>query len=95
MNWVPALGVTATIAVLAAFLVRTPVTPKAPVPAAVQISDGALIEQVDAEVSETVPDAMAPLTDLVSWDSGQVDEKSVAGKKAVSRKANPAPSVAD
>jgi hypothetical protein len=32
-------------------------------------SDAALMDQVDTEVSEAVPDAMAPLTDLVSWDS--------------------------
>ncbi len=31
--------------------------------------DAVLMEQVDAEVSEAVPDAMAPLTDLVAWDS--------------------------
>jgi hypothetical protein len=91
MNWVPAFGVAAAIAVLAAFLVRTPAIPKAPAPAPVQISDGALIEQVDAEVSETVPDAMAPLTDLVAWDSGQAaDEKSGGAKKAVKGKTNPA-----
>lgn len=32
-------------------------------------SDEALLDQVDSEVSEAVPDAMAPLTDLVAWDS--------------------------
>jgi hypothetical protein len=34
-------------------------------------SDEALLNQVDTEVSEAVPDAMAPLTDLVSWDSSE------------------------
>lgn len=34
-------------------------------------SDEALLNQVDIEVSEAVPDSMAPLTDLVSWDSSE------------------------
>jgi hypothetical protein len=34
-------------------------------------SDEALLNQVDTEVSEAVPDAMAPLTDLVSWDASE------------------------
>lgn len=38
-------------------------TPDAPV------SDAVLMQQVDEEVSEAVPDALAPLTDLVSWQS--------------------------
>lgn len=32
--------------------------------------DAALLEQVDAEVSEAVPEAMAPLVQLVSWQNG-------------------------
>ncbi len=96
MNWVPAFGVAAAVAVLAAFLVRTPMAPKAtvqpPTTQQAQISDTALMEQVDAEVSETVPDAMAPLTDLVSWDSGEAAaEKSSAPKSAVKGKSSPAP----
>jgi hypothetical protein len=73
MNWGPAFGVAVGVAVLAAFLVRSPTDQKVSVPQhpqqqQAQISDAALMEQVDAEVSETVPDAMAPLTDLVAWD---------------------------
>ena len=32
-------------------------------------ADQALLEQVDQEVSQTVPDTMEPLTDLVSWQT--------------------------
>ena len=32
-------------------------------------ADQALLEQVDREVSQTVPDTMEPLTDLVQWDT--------------------------
>ena len=50
-------------------------------------SDAALMDQVDTEVSEAVPDAMAPLTDLVAWDSneglaGTAPEKNAAHKKS-------------
>ena len=45
---------------------RQPAAQSLPKPA---ISDAVLMQQVDEEVSESVPDAMAPLTDLVSWDS--------------------------
>ncbi len=61
-------------------------------------SDAVLMDQVDAEVSEAVPDAMAPLTDLVAWDSGEgvavktpTTEKTAAHKKSspvASAKAN-------
>ncbi len=33
------------------------------------LADQALLEQVDQEVSQTVPDTMEPLTDLVSWQT--------------------------
>lgn len=62
-------------------------------------SDEALLDQVDTEVSEAVPDAMAPLTDLVAWDSSEgsstraaTTEKHVLRKtstKPVSAKAQP------
>jgi hypothetical protein len=45
-------------------------------------SDAALMDQVDTEVSEAVPDAMAPLTDLVAWDSNE----GVAGTTAATEK---------
>ena len=52
-------------------------------------SDAALMDQVDTEVSEAVPDAMAPLTDLVAWDSNEgssagttIPEKNSPGKPA-------------
>jgi hypothetical protein len=54
-------------------------------------SDAALMDQVDTEVSEAVPDAMAPLTDLVAWDSGEgVAEMAPAPEKTVAhKKSNP------
>jgi hypothetical protein len=48
-------------------------------PADATVSDAALMDQVDAAVSETVPSAMAPLTDLVAWDS---EEESTIGGSA-------------
>ena len=51
-------------------------------------NDAVLMSQVDTEVSEAVPDALAPLTDLVAWDAGEGGGvKSVtAGKLAVHKK---------
>ena len=50
-------------------------------------SDAALMDQVDTEVSEAVPDAMAPLTDLVAWDSGEgVAEKTPTTEKTATHK---------
>ena len=50
-------------------------------------SDAALMDQVDTEVSEAVPDAMAPLTDLVAWDSGEgVAEKTPTTEKSATYK---------
>jgi hypothetical protein len=86
MNWLPAFGVALAVAVLAAFLVGSPAShwhhalqqqAKAP-----QVSDSALMDQVDEEVSEAVPDAMAPLTDLVAWDSGDNASTVVGGERA-------------
>jgi hypothetical protein len=54
-------------------------------------SDSVLMDQVDAEVSEAVPDAMAPLTDLVAWDSseGVAETTAVIEKNATRKKASP------
>lgn len=49
-------------------------------------SDTALMDQVDIEVSEAVPDAMAPLTDLVAWDSNSGSEAIPAEKPVVHKK---------
>jgi hypothetical protein len=35
--------------------------------------DAQLLQQVDAEISQAVPDAMDPLTNLVSWNSGSTE----------------------
>jgi hypothetical protein len=35
--------------------------------------DAQLLQQVDAEISQKVPDAMDPLTNLVSWSSGSTE----------------------
>lgn len=57
-------------------------------------SDEALLAQVDTEVSESVPDAMAPLTDLVAWDSTEAPSTKAAttakplGRKAASKPAS-------
>jgi predicted anti-sigma-YlaC factor YlaD len=41
----------------------------APVDTRASLADAALLRQIDTEVSQTVPHAMEPLTELVSWDS--------------------------
>jgi len=38
------------------------------------LADALLLEQVDAELSRTVPQPMEPLMRLVSWDPGLTDE---------------------
>lgn len=51
------------------------------------VSDTVLMEQVDEEVSEAVPDAMAPLTDLVAWDSSHAaTAEAAAPRQAVKKK---------
>jgi hypothetical protein len=58
-------------------------------------SDEALLNQVDTEVSEAVPDAMAPLTDLVSWDSSEGSVASAtATEKHAPRKTSTTPAIA-
>lgn len=54
-------------------------------------SDEALLNQVDTEVSEAVPDAMAPLTDLVAWDSSEGSAASTATEKHATRKISTTP----
>jgi hypothetical protein len=39
-------------------------------------ADQALLEQVDREVSQTIPDTMEPLTQLVQWDPSDSDTDS-------------------
>lgn len=76
LNWAPTAILAMTAMLLAGFLVgsgalhRHPIgtnTAKAPE----TVSDTLLMSQVDEEVSEAVPDAMAPLTELVAWDSDE------------------------
>jgi len=55
-------------------------------------SDEALLDQVDTEVSEAVPDAMAPLTDLVAWDSSEGTQTYTAQKHAA-RKTSTRPAI--
>lgn len=38
-------------------------------------ADGALLRQIDVEVSQTIPESMRPLTTLMSWDSNVVTAK--------------------
>jgi hypothetical protein len=53
--------------------------------------DATLMDQVDTEVSEAVPDAMAPLTDLVAWDSNEGVARTTAAteKNATHKKSSP------
>jgi hypothetical protein len=44
-------------------------------------ADQALLEQVDREVSQTIPDTMEPLTDLVQWDTAEAGNTGNLGKK--------------
>jgi hypothetical protein len=90
--WLPAAGVAMATVLLAVFLTGSGIFNRRSVgdPRAVDqvarlsaTSDTALMDQVDAEVSESVPDAMAPLTDLVAWDStASTSEKPVFRRKA-------------
>jgi predicted anti-sigma-YlaC factor YlaD len=63
-----ALTAVCLVAVLVMFhgaLVRQ----SAPVDTHSSLTDAMLLRQIDTEVSQTVPHAMEPLTELVSWDS--------------------------
>ena len=46
--------------------------------AAQALADAQLLEQVDREVSESVPSPMEPLAQLVSWDSASQDGSQVS-----------------
>ena len=46
--------------------------------AAQALADAQLLEQVDREVSESVPSPMEPLAQLVSWDSASQDSSQVS-----------------
>jgi hypothetical protein len=84
MNWIPAFGLAVALAVLAGVLVELPAFHPHAIPAQVSntaTADSALMDQVDEDVSETVPDAMAPLTDLVAWDPETTPEETLAGKQ--------------
>jgi anti-sigma factor RsiW len=45
---------------------------------ALALADAQLLEQVDREVSESVPSPMEPLAQLVSWDSASQDSSQVS-----------------
>jgi hypothetical protein len=92
--WLPVAGL-AMAALLMFGYSRVPVSFHHPVPeqqdaslnpVAAPVSDSALLDQVDSEVSEAVPDAMAPLTDLVSWDDSGNEIRSEAVQKSGSGK---------
>ncbi len=70
-------------------------SPLATAPMTTTDSDEALLDQVDTEVSEAVPDAMAPLTDLVSWDSGEGSStQTTAAENHAARKTSTKPAIA-
>ena len=86
--WAPALSIALAVALLAGFLVgprafRSHVV-SGPI-ANTSVSDTVLMEQVDSEVSEAVPDALAPLTDLVAWDSKESAVFVTSEKKSVAK----------
>lgn len=51
----------------------------APADTHASVTDAVLLRQIDTEVSQTVPHAMEPLTELVSWDS--LSEETSPGKQ--------------
>lgn len=60
-----------------------PATAAAPVSVAPAAeSDTALLEQVDADVSESVPSSLAPLAELDSWNTGSTDVSSGSSANA-------------
>jgi hypothetical protein len=89
-DWMPTASVAFALLVLAVFTVeRGPwlIHPEAQnARNTPPVSDTVLMEQVDEEVSEAVPDAMAPLTDLVAWDSNSAAASEAATTKHVMKK---------
>jgi anti-sigma factor RsiW len=81
MRWVfaAALPLLLLALVLIPVLVRSHVSPP-PQPVA-QISDDALIDQVDEQVSESVPSSMESLTHLVSTGNNSGSETRATGSK--------------
>jgi len=91
--WMPAAGVALAAILLAGIFIVSgafrgrPELHQVVNPSMASDPDSVLMDQVDAEVSEAVPDAMAPLTDLVAWDSREAPaDRAVAGRKAVKGK---------
>ncbi len=85
-RWLPAMSFSAAAILMVAFLLGGAMLKRGDsyrvANAGTKVtSDAALMDQVDAEVSETVPDAMSPLTDLVAWDSNEGASPAVAGGK--------------
>lgn len=90
-DWMPAASVAFALLVLGVFMVERGSWLKQPEPPMVHnmpaVSDTVLMQQVDEEVSEAVPDAMAPLTDLVAWDSSGATSKAIPATHVVKKKA--------
>jgi len=91
--WMPAAGAALAAMVLAGILIAGNVFHGRPIPhqvantPVISDSDAVLMDQVDTEVSEAVPDALAPLTDLVAWDTSEAPANpAVSGKKAAKGK---------
>jgi hypothetical protein len=61
------------------------VTGAQPAPAQPEVSEDALLEQVDNEISEPVPSSLAPLTELDSWNSTNSESSTHTEKKNVTQ----------
>ncbi|HZD51132.1 MAG TPA: hypothetical protein VE178_20500, partial [Silvibacterium sp.] len=105
--WMPA-GIALAAMILAGILVVSGAFRGRPSPhqvahtPVVSDPDTVLMDQVDAEVSEAVPDALAPLTDLVAWDSSnspagraESGKRSIKGKLAMAIKTKTKATAAD
>jgi len=88
--WAPAAGAALAAILLAGILIVSGAFRGTSAPhqivhtAVVPDPDAVLMDQVDTEVSEAVPDALAPLTDLVAWDSSEASAE--PGKRAIKGK---------
>lgn len=92
LYWATGTAMCAFLAVLLWYAGTVPVTERSVAPAtSIETTavteagratnpDAVLMRQVDREVSQTVPDAMEPLMELVSWDGAAARDEAPGGK---------------
>lgn len=92
LYWATGMAMCAFVAVLLWYAGTTPVRDRTVASSPLVESDNAtetgramnpdavLMRQVDREVSQTVPDAMEPLMELVSWDGAAMGDEAPGGK---------------